>query len=309
MGEKQKKDKNDTGSEKSKNIPQVNKQESFEKLEGKFYNALDHEIRRTMLRMVGKDGLCSFTQFKKTLKVSTGTLYHHLDVLKDLISQNESRKYILTNLGKRALNFLVLNYDSIEATNLEDQKLITKRFKHLLYLIPLKVMDRIKEKPLTGWLITALILITSFSLIIIGKIDSYFVFFLPYGDQFTEVTIFTRFLLGLKFIGSVIATALLTEILCRFLFGKKENTLGFLSVYTLGLFPTVFYLIIFNIFEIFLPLLVDSILNKVFMILFQVWAIWLISYILTVFKHIKLERSLLITFLIHYAAFNLLIFT
>ena len=122
MGEKQKKDKKDTGSDKSKKIPKVNEQVSFEKREGKFYNALDHEIRRTILRMVGKDGLSSFTQFKKTLKVSTGTLYHHLDVLKDLISQNESRKYILTNLGKRALNFLVLNYDSIEATNLEDQK-------------------------------------------------------------------------------------------------------------------------------------------------------------------------------------------
>jgi hypothetical protein len=307
LGEKQKKDI--TGSKKRKNILQINETEPFEKLEGKFYNALDHEIRRTMLRMIGNDGLCSFTQFKKTLKVSTGTLYHHLDVLKDLVSQNKSRKYILTNLGKRALNFLVLNYESIEATNFEDQKLISNRFKSLLNLIPLKVMERIKEKPLIGWLITTLILILSFSLIMTGKIDSYFVFFLPYGMEFTEVTMVARFILGLKFIGSVVVTALVTEFLCRFLFGKNDNTMKFLSIYTLGLSPTIIYLIIYNIFEIFIPLLVDSIINKVIMIFFQIWAIWLISYIITVFKQIKIERSLLITFLIHYAAFSLLIFT
>jgi hypothetical protein len=278
------------------------------KMEGKFYNALDHEIRRKLLKIVGKEGHSSFTHFKKSLKVSTGTLYHHLDVLKELISQNEARKYILTNLGKLAYNFLIKNYDSFESSNIQEQRLITERFKRLLMFIPVKTFEKIKEKPNLGWILSVSLLTVFYFLIVVGTVDSAFIFFLPYDNGLSFITIGEKMLLGLKFLVAVILGGFFSEVLCRFLFGKNENTKNFFSVYAIGLFPMLIYLILFDILYLINPVYPDSIISKILMIIFQVWAIWLISYILTIYKSIKLERSLLITFLIHYVAFNVLLF-
>lgn len=278
-------------------------------IEEKFYYALNHEIRRNLLKIIGKNGESSFTQFKKNLKTSTGTLYHHLEVLKELISQNDSRKYILTPLGKHALNFLIKNYDSIESNNIEQQRQISKPLKGFITLVPKSLIEKISNNSLISWSLTITFLSIFFILIIIGNINSSFIFFLPISSDQNQITPLFKIFLGFKFIIAVVLAALVSEILCRYLFHKSENTKKFLSIYSFGLFPMIIYLVIYNLFVVFNPPLVDSILSKIIMILFQIWTIWLISYILIVFKFIKLERSLLITFLIHYAAFNVLLFT
>ena len=63
-------------------------EESPPDTEGSFYYALSHEIRRNIIRLIGESGKGSFTKFKRTLEISTGTLYHHLDVLKSLVVQD-----------------------------------------------------------------------------------------------------------------------------------------------------------------------------------------------------------------------------
>ena len=134
-------------------------------------------------------------------------------------------------------------------------------------------------------------------------------FFLPFDNGTSVITLGERIFLGFKFILAVFLSGILSEILCRFIFGKNDNSLNFLSVYSIGLSPMLIYLILFDILYLINPLYADSIVSKILMVVFQVWAIWLISYIVTIYKSIKLERSLLITFLIHYIAFNVLLFS
>ncbi|MHA1727430.1 MAG: hypothetical protein ACTSWY_01705 [Promethearchaeota archaeon] len=286
-----------------------NRKEIFQDMEKKFYNALDHEIRREILRMMGKNGCGTFTQFKKRIKVSTGTIYHHLNILRDLISQNKNREYILTTLGIHAYNFLIQNYDSFESTNITEQRIISERLKRFISFIPIALFEKIKLNPLIGWIISGIIWIFSFLLIVMGAINSSFIFFLPFNGELTDLMIFYRLLLGVKYLGAVALSAIISELLCRFLFRKNDNTQKFFAVYSVGLFPMLIYLLIFDLFVFFAPSLVDSVINKILMIFFQGWSIWWISYIIISFKYIKLERSLLITFLIHYVAFNLLLFT
>jgi len=45
--------------------------------------------------------------------VSTGTIYHHLDTLSNLIEQQDNKKYYLTELGLHAYNSLIDNKDNI----------------------------------------------------------------------------------------------------------------------------------------------------------------------------------------------------
>ncbi|MFW9946978.1 MAG: winged helix-turn-helix domain-containing protein, partial [Candidatus Odinarchaeota archaeon] len=71
-------------------------------MESNFYYALGHDLRRKIIKIIGDNEFSSFTTLKKELKVSTGTIYHHLDALSQLIEQRKDKKYYLTELGQHA---------------------------------------------------------------------------------------------------------------------------------------------------------------------------------------------------------------
>jgi hypothetical protein len=275
-------------------------------IEESFYYALSHEIRRNIIRIIGENGKGSFTKFKRSLSVSTGTLYHHLDVLKNLVVQDEKKKYILSTLGKHAYEFLTKNYDSMESTKVGERKTASNFINWIVKLAPKRVIDLINEKPYFGWIITGGIVIIFYTLIALGGINSSYIFFVPYQDT---LNIGIRFWLGGKFLLSLLIVIGFSELLCRFLYKKKENTLRFFASFSLGLYPMIFYLILHTILAFANPEFVNGIMMKIIMVIFQIWTILLISYIQIVTKFIKIERSLLITFLIHYIAFNILLFT
>ncbi|MHA2398710.1 MAG: winged helix-turn-helix domain-containing protein, partial [Promethearchaeota archaeon] len=60
---------------------------------------MSHEIRRKIITIIGENEFTSFTQLKNELKVSTRTIYHHLETLSGLIEQKEDKKYYLKDLG------------------------------------------------------------------------------------------------------------------------------------------------------------------------------------------------------------------
>jgi hypothetical protein len=280
---------------------------SMKNEEEKFYYALNHEIRREIIRIVGKDEESSFTQFKRTLKISTGTLYHHLDVLSDILTQNETRKYILTDRGKHAYNFLMKNYDSLENNRSEPISLSTVAQK-LVYIVPKTLMDKVLEKPLLGWIISSILLVSFSLLIFLARVDSTFIFFLPLPEPEPSTDILLRIGSCVKFVISIAVTSLICEGLSRFLFKENRNTINFFAVYTIGLLPMLIYLVLFNIIYAISPLFATGVMNNIIMIIFQIWTIWLLSYILITFKNLKLERSLIIVFLLYYGASNLVLF-
>ncbi|MHA1793354.1 MAG: hypothetical protein ACTSVI_11960, partial [Promethearchaeota archaeon] len=79
---------------------------SFKELEKQFYEALNHEIRRQIIRIIGANGFSTFTEFKNSFKIGTGTLYHHLKILSPLIFQDKGKKYYLNDLGMLTLRFM-----------------------------------------------------------------------------------------------------------------------------------------------------------------------------------------------------------
>jgi hypothetical protein len=275
-------------------------------IEESFYYALNHEIRRNILRLIGENGKGSFTQFKRSLDISTGTLYHHLDVLKNLVIQDEKKKYILSTLGKHAYDFLVRNYDSMESTKVEDRKTESKFVNWIVKLAPQRVIELINKKTYYGWIISGSIALIYCIIIGLGGINSSYIFFLPYNNPLTAGT---RVWLSLKFLLSLILAMGFSELLCRFLFKKTENTRKFLATFLIGLYPMGIYLILHLILALVNPQILNGILIKAIMVVFQIWTILLLTYIQIVTKFIKIERSLLITFLIHYIAFNVILFT
>ncbi|MEX2680401.1 MAG: hypothetical protein Q6373_002280 [Candidatus Sigynarchaeota archaeon] len=89
-------------------------------IEKKIYEALDHEIRRKILRIIGENGVGTFTEFKNSLGIGTGTLYHHLNILSPLVFQKDDKKYYLTKLGEMTLRFMQDNLSYLGAVKPRD---------------------------------------------------------------------------------------------------------------------------------------------------------------------------------------------
>ncbi|MGQ9514357.1 MAG: winged helix-turn-helix domain-containing protein [Thermoproteota archaeon] len=63
--------------------------------------ALGHEKRRRIVQLLGERGALSVSELKREMKVSTGSLYHNISLLGDLLSQDRDRRYVLTEKGRR----------------------------------------------------------------------------------------------------------------------------------------------------------------------------------------------------------------
>lgn len=77
----------------------------------KLLEQLSHPLRQKILILIEKEGNfgLNYKKLKQNCKVATGTLYHHLRVLKGglgLITQNSEKKYVLTQAGIEALDFI-----------------------------------------------------------------------------------------------------------------------------------------------------------------------------------------------------------
>ena len=76
-------------------------------IEGIIIQALGHEVRRTVLKIINSSEKgASYTELMMELGLSTGKLNYHLRQLEGLVEKNEERKYVLTPLGRKAISLL-----------------------------------------------------------------------------------------------------------------------------------------------------------------------------------------------------------
>jgi len=81
--------------------------QEIENLEEDVFKALDHQIRRNILRYIGENKETTFTEILNSLKISDSpTLSYHLKPLCLLVIQ-ERGKYVLSPVGKAAYSLLL----------------------------------------------------------------------------------------------------------------------------------------------------------------------------------------------------------
>ena len=241
--------------------------------------------------------------------MSTGTIYHHLDTLSSLIEQQDDKKYYLSELGRHAYTSLVDNKDDIITPEFSKKEFSSPILKGLMLLTP-KTYINYENKSFYR------VIIFSILIALIGSIfcglNGLFAFFLFFGESLTifattEATI--QFLLAFFFIGNIILYFLINEGLSRIIYKKKENTLKFLASFTITFFPIDIYLVLrfILISTGALDFSYIRVLDNLLMILFQVWSLWLLIYNLCINKKLKIENSLIISLLVHYGGFSIIL--
>lgn len=78
-----------------------------EEIEEIIIQALGHEVRRTILKIINSSEKGSlYSDLMTELGLSTGKLNYHLGKLEGLVEKNIERRYILTPLGTNAMSLL-----------------------------------------------------------------------------------------------------------------------------------------------------------------------------------------------------------
>lgn len=276
--------------------------------EARFYYALSHEIRRKIIKLIGENQNISFTKLKKELGVSTGTIYHHLDTLSELIKQKKDKKYYLKELGVYAYKSLKNNIETIKTPDFTHREFKSPILRKLMKITSKRFIQFEKGDKKLTIIISLFILITGTILCGLNNFYSIFLFFIDSGQNFMDF--FLQTLISFNFILNFFVFFIIIEGISQLFYKKKENTLDFLISFPIIQFPMVFYLISHLFFKLFniLNFSIFNLLDKILLIVFQVWSLWLLSYSLSVKKGLKIESSLIISLLLHYGSFTIILF-
>ena len=275
--------------------------------ESSFYSALGHDIRRQILRLIGSGENVGFSNIKNETKMSTGTIYHHLEVLSDLIHQNLKKKYQLTELGEKAYLFLTQN----QGTGDLPQRLLPPKFRKAIFLTPLS--NLMTKSPKWARIFTFGLVITIGLLCALFEIPAYLFYFSsqPMPDLFINGNFWLiRFGIFLSVLAGFGIITLLVEILVRFLYHRNIVGAKLLNVMGIPYLPILFYvsLIVGMKSLSTLPSWLTILINILFISL-QIWAMILLASIISIIKEVNYERGLLIAIFINYGTFLILLVT
>ncbi|MFX1366093.1 MAG: hypothetical protein ACFFCE_06800 [Promethearchaeota archaeon] len=240
--------------------------------------------------------------------MSTGTIYHHLESLSELIQQKKDKKYYLKELGQYAYNSLKDNIELIKTPNSSHQKLKSPILRKFMKLTSKRFICFGNDDKLITIILSLGILIIGSILCGLNNFYSFSLFFIDFEQLNIDTTL--RILITLSFFLNSIFFFIIIEGIARILFKKKENSMRFLISFPFIQFPMIIYLIAHLGFKFFdlLSISIFNLLDKILLIIFQVWSLWLLSYSLCMNKELKIETSLIFSLLLHYGSFTIILF-
>ncbi|MFX1374543.1 MAG: hypothetical protein ACFFA0_01915 [Promethearchaeota archaeon] len=225
--------------------------------------------------------------------------------MSELIEQKEDKKYYLKELGNYAYHSLK---DNIETISTPKRGFKSPILKKLMVLSLKRFIVFNKKDRIYAILISAVIIILGTIFTYLNELSSFLLFFIEIEQD--NITLLYQILVNFSFIINFFAFFIIVESISRIFYKKNENALNFLLSFALILFPMIIYLILHLIFE-YTVLITMNILNfidKILMIIFQAWSLWLLSYSLSVKKGLKIENSLILSLMLNYTLIIFLTF-
>ncbi len=238
------------------------------------YEVLGNEIRRKIIIFIGEKGSVRFTELKNHIGISVGSLYYHLDILGELVTQTPDKRYTLSEEGREA-------YQLLTEKNLE----VPKRsfITSFLYNIMLShFIVKLSEKRSLRYPIIILLFVLYFYLPYMANITPEGFFYISTNGYYLSYSLLTWFLIYL-----------ISDILSSSLF--KRWGVGHLLLFELTILPLSVLYTIPSILVLF-----NFVINEYVFLIFQTWSLIIFGFIIAYTKGLKVERGLLITLALLY---------
>lgn len=240
----------------------------------RYYTLLRDPARRKIIEILGVQEKIGFKELKETLGLGVGTVYYHLDMLSDFVTQDKQRKYRLNERGQTL--YRILKEGSVPPI-LEMGEAFSHRIAKWVFLSPLftKTAKPLKLLPVSIFILVIGALGTAYV-----KLDPFLFFYFPYST-FSFTTIVTLYIFNW------LGLFLFSELFTYMLYKRVGNDLQLFTCTGLATFPMA----VFPYLYLFIS---DVILQYVLFIL-QIWSLLLVSAAFCFGKGIRLDKAIVVS--------------
>ena len=270
------------------------------------YNVLGNQHRRNIVLFLGRKGEASFTELRRHLGISVGTLYYNLDNLRGLVEQKPNKKYTLTPKGKKVYEVISKEIKRIEEMYREPHSIV-KFYNNYIgkYITPVDLFARLYKRTLLISILGIAVFILGLYGVTLTKLDLTLLEYSLEKRLFVQI-IPEEYWYVFKFSMSLIVMVILSTLLAK-LFGSKIERPELIASLIIALAPLVSYPYLYLLFKN-LGILHEwssVILLIIIMRLLQIFTIGFLTASLSVFAQLSLERAFIIVFIIMYLSLTL----
>jgi DNA-binding transcriptional ArsR family regulator len=251
----------------------------------RYYTLLRDPARRKIIEILGTQEKIGFKELREALGLGVGTVYYHLDMLSNFITQDKQRKYRRNDRGQTL--YRILKEGNVPAT-LEISEAFSHRLGKWLFLSPIFAKT---VKPLRFLPVSIGILLLGALGSAYAKLDSALFFYFPYSiNSFSSIMALYVF----NWVGLFLFAELFTYLLYRRV-GNDLQLFTCISIAALPLavYPYVYWIIL-TIFSNLSLAYLEMIMQYVLIIL-QIFSIILVSAAICFGKGIRLDKALVIS--------------
>lgn len=259
----------------------------------RYHALLKDGTRRRIIEMLGEQEKVGFKEFRDNLKIGVGTLYYHLDILSDYVTQDKSRKYMLNERGR-------LLYQSVKdgavPTALKLDRVYHSGVLHWLFLSPL--LSRMNSS--TKWLpLSAIILVLGAVGVGLARLDPLFLFYTPTTRGF-ELT-------AASFLFYWIGAFFLADVLAYVLYRRSGDDIHLFVCMGVAALPLAAYPYLHMLLSIAVPATIVTHVLRGTLLGLQIWSMILLTAAFSYGKGLRLERAIILSLSLLYANIALLI--
>jgi hypothetical protein len=188
---------------------------------------LRSKVRRMIIEAVGDSGRIGAVALRDKLGISTGSLYHNLRQLKHLVTQDDRRNYVLTELGERVYKLLKTRGDISISDITGKRNRVVEALSQ--FFVPYWLIGPLAERVRMGAVVAALSLLMLTALLLNQKMD--LIVLHVYRFEVFSIQEFLRYL-GITFFTIYLYFGLMTalyDLLARSEESDVRGVLGFLK--------------------------------------------------------------------------------
>ncbi len=248
--------------------------------QSRYHTLLRDPARRKIIEILGEQEKIGFKELKQTLGLGVGTVYYHLDMLSDYLTQDEQRKYQLNDRGR--LLHQSLKGGAVQSSALQMSETLSHRLVRWLFLAPLFAKTVLPLRLLPFSLVVLVLGALGSAL---ASSQSLLFFYSPFTDYQFETT-------AILYIFNWVSLFFFSDLILYLIFKRTGGDLQLfvclgIASFPLALFP---YLYIFLSYEV----------ARYFLLILIIWCVVLLSSAYSFSKGLRLDKSIVVSLLVLY---------
>ena len=261
----------------------------------KVYSALGNPYRRQIIQILKEEGKAGFKELHEALKISVGALYHHLDSLSELVTQDAEKKYTLTDKGRAAINILSVSEERMVAAtpeSLAGDSSIMIVSRELLF--GRSLFNYLNDEPFRSLPLSLIILFLGGWVSFQTNLEPLLLFYLNPSRGIGQGWFLLMFPLGW------LATFIVTDALSSLVHHRRGGDLSLANGTAFSMLPLLIVPLLLFLAQPFSTVLRSTASLIILQILIQVWVICLLASATSISKGLRMEKTALISLAVMY---------